>query len=376
MSNYTTSTNNTIAEIDLSALKNNMNIITSITKGAKLLNILKANAYGHGIIEMAKASEKFKVDAIGVATVEEGIKIRKSGVKIPIVVLFQHFKSESAEVCKYNLSPVISNADNLNYYDKYLERYKNNSKLKVFIKVDTGLNRMGAKPEEVLDLAKKVLSYKNLIFEGISTHYAAADIDDLKCKDFTKKQIKTFIEVINNLKSNKIKLNTIHSANSSAILSYKKTIFDMVRAGIILYGYPPANADKMKIKPVMEVKSKIVLIKKLKKGESVSYGMTWKANKDTKIALIPIGYADGIPRKVSNNWEVKIDGKYYPVRGRICMDLTMIEIFNDKINVEDEVLIFGNDKKLNAETMAKKSGTISHEILTNIGDRVKRIYKN
>ena len=376
MSNYTTSTNNTIAEIDLSALKNNMNIITSITKGAKLLNILKANAYGHGIIEMAKASEKFKADAIGVATVEEGIKIRKSGVKIPIVVLFQHFKSESAEVCKYNLSPVISNSEFLSYYDKYLERYKNNSKLKVFIKVDTGLNRMGAKPEEVLDLAKKVLSCKNLILEGISTHYAAADIDDLKGRDFTKKQIKTFNDVINNLKSNKIKLNTIHSANSSAILSYKKTIFDMVRAGIILYGYPPENADKLKIKPVMEVKSKIVLIKKLKKGESVSYGMTWKANKDTKIALIPIGYADGIPRKLSNNWEVKIKDKYYPVRGRICMDLTMIEIFNDKINVEDEVLIFGNDKKLNAETMAKKSGTISHEILTNIGDRVKRIYKN
>lgn len=372
MSNY----NNTIAEIDLSALKNNMNIITYIIKGTKLLNVLKANAYGHGIIEIAKASEKFKADAIGVATVEEGIKIRKSGVKIPIVVLFQHFKSESAEICKYDLSPVISDAENLPYYDKYLKKYKIDSKLKVFIKVDTGLNRMGAKPEEVLDLAKKVLSYKNLTLEGISTHYASSDIDDLKSKDFTNKQIKTFIEVINNLKSNKIKLNTIHSANSSAILSYKKTRFDMVRAGIILYGYPPINADKLKIKPVMEVKSKIVLIKNLKKGESVSYGMTWKANKETKIALIPIGYADGIPRKLSNNWEVKINGKYYPVRGRICMDLTIVEIFKDNINVEDEVLIFGNDKKINAETMAKKSGTISHEILVNIGERVKRVYKD
>lgn len=373
MSNYK---NNTIAEINLSTLKNNMNIIKSITKGAKLLNILKANAYGHGIIEIAKASEKFKVDAIGVATVEEGIKIRKSGVKIPIIVLFQHFKSESAEICKYNLIPVISNSDNLPYYDKYLEKYKISSKLKVFIKVDTGLSRMGAKPEEVLDLAKKVLSYKNLILEGISTHYAAADMNDLKSKDFTKKQIKIFTNVINNLKSNKIKINTIHSANSSAILSYKKTIFDMVRAGIILYGYPPINAEKMKIKPVMELKSKIVLIKNLKKGESVSYGMTWKASKDTKIALIPIGYADGINRKLSNNWEVKINDKYYPVRGRICMDLTMVEIFNDKINVEDEVLIFGNDKKLNAETMAKKSNTISHEVLVNIGERVKRVYKD
>lgn len=370
MSNYK------IAEINLSILKNNINIISSITKGAKLLNVLKADAYGHGIVEMAKASEKFKVDAIGVATVEEGIKIRKSGVKIPIIVLFQHFKSESGEVCKYNLSPVISNGDCLPYYDKYLKRYRSYVKLKIYIKVDTGLNRMGAKPNEVLDLAKKVLSYSNLTLEGISTHYASADMTDSQSKDFTKKQIKTFNEVINNLKSNKIRINTIHSANSSAILSYKKTIFDMVRAGIILYGYPPVNVDEVEIKPVMEVKSKVALIKNLKKGESVSYGAIWKTNKDTKIALIPIGYADGIPRKLSNNWEFKINNKYYPVRGRICMDFTIVEIFENKINLEDEVLIFGNDKKLNAETMAKRTDTIPHEILVRIGERVKRVYKD
>ena len=365
----------TIAEIDLSTLKNNMNIISSIINGRKLLNILKANAYGHGIIEIAKASEKFKVDAIGVATVEEGVKIRKSGVKVPIIVLFQHFKSESAEVCKYNLSPIISNADNLPYYDKYLEKYKSDSKLHVYIKVDTGLNRMGVKPEKVLDLAKKVLSYKNLVLEGINTHYAAADMKDVAGKDFTRNQIKTFNEVINNLKSNKIKVNTIHSANSAAILSYKETFFDMVRAGITLYGYPPVKTN-MDLKPFMDVKSKVVLTKKLKKGESVSYGMTWKANKNTKIALIPIGYADGISRKLSNNWEVKINNKYYPVRGRICMDLTIVEIFNDKVNIEDDVLIFGNDKKLNAETMAKKIETIPHEVLVIIGERVRRVYKN
>lgn len=375
--------NYTIAEINLSIFQNNMNIISSIIGGAKLLNVLKADAYGHGIVEIARASEKFKADAVGVATVEEGIKIRKSGVKIPIIVLFQHFKSESGEVCKYDLTPVISDASCLPYYDKYLKRYGGSSKLKVYIKADTGLNRTGAKPNEMLDLAKKVLSYTNLTLEGISTHYASADMTDLISKDFTKKQIKTFNEVINNLKSNKIKINTIHSANSAAILSYKKTIFDMVRAGIILYGYPPLNNDKVnndkekiKIKPVMEVKSKVVLIKNLKKGESVSYGSTWKTNKDTKLALIPIGYADGISRKLSNNWEFKINNKYYPIRGRICMDLTMVEIFNDKINVEDEVLIFGNDKKLNAETMAKKIKTIPHEILVRIGKRIKRVYKD
>lgn len=365
----------TIAEIDLSTLKNNMDVISSITHGAKLLNVLKANAYGHGIIEIAKASEKFKVDAIGVATVEEGVKIRKSGIKVPIIVLFQHFKSEAEEVCKYNLTPIISNDECLPYYEKYMERYRGSLKIHVYIKVDTGLNRMGAKPEEVLDLAKKVLSCKNLVLEGINTHFAAADMKDSAGKDFTRKQIKTFNEVINNLKSNKIEVNTIHSANSAAILSYEESFFDMVRAGITLYGYPPVNTNA-DIKPFMEVKSKVVLIKKLKKGESVSYGMTWKADKDTKIALIPIGYADGISRKLSNNWEVKINNKYYPVRGRICMDLTIVEIFKGNVNVEDDVLIFGNDKKLNAETMAKRIETIPHEVLVRIGERVRRVYKD
>lgn len=366
---------NKIAEIDLSILANNMNIIRSISNGAKLLNILKANAYGHGIIEMAKASEKFKADAVGVASVEEGIKIRESGVKLPIIVLFRHFKSESEEICKYNLTPIISDSECLPYYEKYLKKYRDLKKLHLYIKVDTGLNRTGVKPDKALDLAKKVLSYKNLILEGINTHYAASDSNDFEGKEFTKNQIKTFNEVINNLKSNGINLNNIHSANSAAILSYKNAIFDMVRAGIILYGYPPVKRNRAEIKPVMEVKSKVALIKNLKKGESVSYGMTWKTNKNTKIAVIPIGYADGLSRKLSNNWEVKINNKYYPVRGRVCMDLIMVEIFKDNVKTEDDVLIFGNDKKLNAETMAKRIETISHEILVKIGDRVKRVYK-
>ena len=187
-----------------------------------------------------------------------------------------------------------------------MERFKGSLKLNVYIKIDTGLNRIGVKPEEALNLAKKVLSYKNLILEGISTHYASADMNDEESINFTKKQIITFNEVVNNLKENNIKVNIIHSANSAAILSYKESYFNMVRAGIILYGYPQIEKN-LKIKPVMEVKSKIVLIKSLKKGESVSYGMTFKADKDTKIALIPIGYADGIPIKLSNNWNVKIN---------------------------------------------------------------------
>lgn len=365
MSNYT------IAEIDLSALNKNMQIIKSIIKDVKLLNIVKANAYGHGLIEISKASEKFGADALGVANVEEGIKIREAGVKLPILVLFQHFKDESDLVCKYNLSPIISNDECLEYYDKFLK--KNGGNLNLYIKVDTGLNRMGAKPEDVVPLAKKVLSYSTLNIEGINTHYAASDMQDDYSVSFTNKQIKVFNDVLNDLNENGIKIKNAHTSNSAAIISYKNTYFDMVRAGIILYGY---NDDFLGIKPILSLKSYVVLVRTIKKGESISYGMTWTADKDTRVAVIPIGYADGVPRKLSNNWEVKINGKYYPLRGRICMDSIIAEIGNDSVKTGDEVLIFGNDEKLNADTLAARIDSISHEVLVNIGERVKRVYIN
>ena len=226
--------------------------------------------------------------------------------------------------------------------------------------------------EQSADEIAQIAALPNIIIEGIFTHFSKADETD---KTFTKKQADTYEQMITWLKDRQIEIPIHHVSNSAGIVDLPEYNKDIVRAGIILYGYPQIETN-LKIKPVMEVKSKIVLIKSLKKGESVSYGMTFKADKDTKIALIPIGYADGIPRKLSNNWNVKIKNKYYPVRGRICMDLMIIEIFDDKINIEDDVLIFGNDKELNAENMAKKSETISYEILTNIGERVKRVYKD
>ena len=363
-----------IAEIDLKALQNNIKIIRSMTGNIKLLTIVKANAYGHGIIDMSRQLEKLNVDVLGVATVEEGVKIREAGIKMPIIVLFQHFKNESEDVCRYNLTPIISNAECLDDYDKFLRKY--DKKLKLHIKVDTGLNRMGAKPKDVLSLAKKVLSYNTLEIEGINTHYAASDTFDAFSKEFTEKQIMVFNEVLDNLKANDIKINNAHTANSAALLYYKNAHFDMVRAGIVVYGYTE-KLHNFGFKPILNLKSKVILTRKIKAGETVSYGMTWKASKDTNIAIIPIGYADGLSRKLSNNWEVKINGKYYPIIGKICMDIVIADIGNsDDIKEEDEVLIFGDDERLNANTMAKKIDSISHEVLVRIGERVKRIYKD
>ena len=279
-----------------------------MTGNTKLLTIVKANAYGHGIVDMSKQLENLNVDALGVATVEEGVRIREAGVKIPIIVLFQHFKNEAEDVCRYDLTPIISNAECLDDYDRFLKNH--NKKLKLHIKVDTGLNRMGAKPKDVLSLANKILSYETLEIEGINTHYAASDGFDDISKEFTENQIKIFSDVLNELKTNGIKINNAHTANSAALLYYKNAYFDMVRAGIVVYGYTEKLYD-FGFKPILNLKSKVILTRKIKKNETVSYGMTWKADKDTNIAVIPIGYADGLSRKLSNNWEVKINGKYY-----------------------------------------------------------------
>ena len=361
------------AEINSSILENNIKIIKSITNN-KLLAILKANAYGHSLVEMSKLVEKYNGDAIGVATVEEGIIVRNAYVKLPVIVLFKHYKCEAEDVCHYNLTPVISDDESLEIYHNYLK--KHNKKMSIYIKLDTGLNRMGVKLDGLLDLAKKVLSYDTLILEGISTHYSYSDGGaNLEAKEFTLGQLEVFNKGIQLLKDNNIHLNTFHTSNSAAILSYKDAHFDMVRAGILLYGYPYTGFGDNGIKPILEYKSKVVLVKKAYKGEIVSYGCTYKFEKDTKIAVIPVGYADGIPRALSNNWEVKIKGKYYPVRGRVCMDTMMVEVFDDDIQVEDDVLLYGNDERVNLYNIAKAANTSLHEILVRIGDRVKRVIK-
>lgn len=362
------------AEINTSVLENNIKIIKSITNN-KLLAILKANAYGHSLVEMSKLVEKYKVDAIGVATVEEGVTVRNAGVTIPIVVLFKHYKCEAETLCHYNLTPVISDDESLEIYHKYLE--KNNNKMRVYIKLDTGLNRMGVKLDGLVALSKKVLSYGTLILEGISTHYSYSDGGDgnIEAKEFTLGQLEAFNAGIKLLKENNISLCTSHTSNSAAILSYKDAHFDMVRAGILLYGYPYTGFGDHGIKPILEYKTKVVLVKKVYKDEIVSYGCAYKFDKNSKIAVLPIGYADGIPRSLSNNWEVKINGKYYPVRGRVCMDTMMVEIFDDDIRVEDDVLVYGNDERVNLYNIANNANTCLHEILVRIGDRVKRVYK-
>ncbi len=362
----------TIAEINLTVFENNIKKIKNIAKAVRTVLVVKANAYGHGIVPISFTGLNAGVDALGVATVNEGVTLRENGITAPILVLFQHSISESELVCYYNLTPIVTNNLALSYYQNYCKRM--NKKMDVYIKVDTGLSRMGVRPEEVLDFAKEILSHDCLSLHGITTHFAASDGCEKADIEFTKNQIRLFNCAIDSLKSNNINIKDIQAANSAATLFLPEAYFNTVRFGLAAYGYTPDDFENPSLEPVMSFKSKVLVIKAIKKGESVSYSMTHTASKDTRIAVVPVGYSDGLPRAFSNKGKFKIKDKYYPIVGRICMDSTIIDIGNDDINLEDEVLIFGNDEVLSAQALAKELNTIPHEIITGISERVHRVY--
>lgn len=363
----------TAAYIDLSVLKSNIKKVKSFAGKIKTCLVVKANAYGHGIAQVSLAAEASGVDALAVATVDEGVIIRETGVTIPIIVLFQHARGESETVCHYNLTPVISNVYTIPYYEDYCKRH--NRKMNVHLKVDTGLSRMGVFSEEICDFAKSVLKYNHIEIEGISTHLAAADSEEEELINYTKEQIEKFSSAIKLLEKSKIKLKICHAANSAGTLSKAAIHFNMIRFGLAAYGYSPNKNNNIDLHPALSLMSKVLVVKNIKAGTAASYGATWKAKKDTTLAVLPIGYADGISRSFSNKGKVKIKDKYYNIVGRVCMDQTIVDIGkNSGIKIEDDVLIYGNDSILNAQTIAERINTIPYEILTSISARVPRVY--
>ncbi len=353
----------TRAEISIKNFKNNLNFFKHKIENRPLCLAVKANSYGHGLIQMAKHAKDI-VGFLAVSSVNEGVRLRESGITLPVFVMLAHIKSEIPIICKYNLTPFVSHGEFLEQYQECAEYH--GIKLNIHIKVDTGMGRAGLMPKEVLDVAKKVLTYKNLNLEGLCTHFASADDNKL----FTNKQISVFKSVIDELQQNNISPKYIHAANSWGIMHYPDSYFTLARVGIGAYGY----VDNQNIKPVMSFKSKVTIEKIIPKGHGVSYGCTWVAKEDTKIGIVPVGYGDGYMRCLSGKSKVLIDGKLYPVLGRVCMDQIVVALPKDQNCLEKDVVLFGDHKELNAQTLAELSGTISYEILTSISDRVPRLY--
>lgn len=373
----------TWANIDLNAIDHNYNLIRNkIDKKSKMLCIVKADAYGHGATILANEYERLGADFLGVSNLEEAIQIRESGIKLPILILGYTPPHLACLLAKYNISQAVVSLDHAKELSQYAK--KDNVTVKIHIKIDTGMNRIGLivnYDTDITQIAKDVETISNLDslqLEGMFTHFAVADNGD-DGREFTLRQYELFKAVIDTSKKIGIKIPICHCCNSGAVLDYPEFSLDMVRPGIILYGLLPSDRIKnqLDLKPAMELKTIVSLVKSAHDDSTVSYGRTFKVNRPTKIATVPIGYADGYKRSLSSKAYMSIKKQKVPVIGKICMDQTMIDVTDiDDVKEGDVVTVFGRNEKnqTTVDELATISDTINYEFVCLLGKRVPRIY--
>ena len=365
----------TYAKIDLKKLKNNFLKLKSKAKKSIVMPILKANAYGHGMIEIAGFLEKEGAKIFGVAFLEEGIILRKKGIKSDILVLGGISGYQIELFILYDLIITASSIEKLKLIDN--TALKLGKKARVHLKIDTGMERIGVHYYNSKKFFETALSLKNIRIEGVYSHFANSDAPNLF---ETYRQFDRFTDAVSYFEKRDYYL-LRHIANSGALIRFEESHLDMVRTGIALYGYMPDSEldNSLNLSPVLSLYSKVVYFKVVQKGAAVSYGSTWKADEMIRAVTIPIGYGDGYPRALSNKGEVLIRGKRHPVIGRICMDQIIVSLGKDgEAYNQDEVVIIGQsgNEIITADDIAKKAQTISYEILTMINNRVPRIYIN
>lgn len=365
----------TLAIIDRAAIKSNyFKLKKSIAKNVVMLAVVKANAYGHGAVEIAKTLEHTGCNFFGVAMCEEGIELREAGLKSAIIILGGIYPNQVRDVIEYDLTPVIFDIGTARIVDSLAGKI--GKRIKVHIKIDTGMGRLGLLSYQVASFFKAMKELVNLEVDGILSHFAEADEED---KEFSKKQLNLFLNIIKAVQGLGFQPRLLHIANSAALVTHTDSHFNMVRPGIMLYGAYPAGhmIENINLKPAMKLVTQIVHIKQAPKGFSVSYGRKYITKRDSIIATIPIGYADGYPRSLSNKGEVLIRGQRANVAGTICMDITMLDVTHIKgVKQGDEAVLIGKqgNDKITVDELAEKAGTISYEILCGITSRVPRVY--
>ncbi len=368
----------TIAEIDLDALRFNLNQLRGLTKGkADILAVVKANAYGHGAVEIAKELESAGAKIFGVATTEEGIELRRSGVSLPTLILAGSYPEEFEKVIENNLSPVVFDLEMARALDAQAK--KTGQRISVHLKVDTGMNRLGI-PWRNWEPALNVLqSLGNLQVEGLMSHFSVAESERPDDRAFTEEQRQRFQACLDSARKMGMQPHYIHLANSAATALGERARFNLVRPGLMLYGLHPAPALRRRIslRPVLRWKTAILSLKRVPAGDPVSYGRTYSCRKESLIAILPVGYADGYNRRLSNRGEVLVRGKRAKIAGIVCMDLTMVDVSEiSGVQVNDEVVLLGRQEaeEISADEMAGWMETIPYEVLCAIGKRVPRIY--
>jgi alanine racemase len=371
----------TVADINLGDYAQNISKILGIVpKDTKVMAVVKANAYGHGIEVMAKTAVEAGAAYIGVVSLGELKKVRNAGVQAPILLLNYIDKASVMEAIKLDASITVMDEKILSAIEKAASSQV--KKAKVHIKIDTGMHRAGCDPDKLLSLAQAILSTQHLELEGLFTHLAEAEDLDVA---FTHQQLKTFEDAVDVLRNAGINPPLLHCANSAAIINFPEAHFTMVRPGLITYGLNPFPEGHQQhefvakeFKPVLSLKTQVIFVRTIESGETVGYNRRWQAERQSVIALLPVGYGDGYRRAPHNATRVLINGQYAPIVGSVAMDQTAIDVtdIDGSVVVGDEAILLGkqNSLSITADEVATAYGTISYEVITSLSDRIDRSY--
>jgi len=364
----------TAAVIDLDALTHNFKEVLSRADGRKILAVVKSQAYGHGAVAVSHRLLRLGADMLGVALVEEGRDLREAGINAPILVMGALFPEQAEAVIALGLTPVVFNISVARALSAAAR--KRGTTVDVHVKIDTGMGRLGISPEDTLLFIADLKKLGNITVVGLMTHFADADLHD---KLFASQQMDRFEALLRSFDVHGIDIPVRHAANSAALLDYRRALFTMVRPGLMLYGYNPLEERTVgaDLRPALSLVTRIAFVKKVPVGAPISYGRTFVTKRESIIATLPIGYADGYSRALSNRGEAIVRGIRAPVVGRVCMDMCMLDVTDVADAREgDDVVLIGcqGGERITADDIAARTGTIAYEVLCGISDRVPRIY--
>jgi len=362
----------TVATIDLGALAHNYTEAARRADGRNVLSVVKAQAYGHGAVPVARKLVELGSAMLGVALVEEGRDLRDAGITVPILVMGPVFPEQAEEIVRAKLTPAVFTQEQARALSAAVAG--TTAKVAVHVKVDTGMGRIGVGAEEALAFITTISGLPGISVEGLMTHFADADLRD---KAFAASQLDRFEALLRSLELKGMSIPLRHAANSAAVLEYDRALLTMVRPGLMLYGYNPLESGTtVDLRPVLSLTTRIAFVKEVPAGVPISYGRTFVSKRESLIATIPIGYADGYGRGLSNKGEALVRGVRVPVAGRVCMDMTMLDVTGVPGVAEgDEVVLIGRQggQRITADDIAAKTGTIAYEVLCGISGRVPRI---
>ncbi len=362
----------TIAEIDLDSLAHNYHQIRSrVHPRVKILAVVKDNGYGHGSVYIARELERLGVDLLGIAIADEGVELRDGGVKKPILILCGIYEEEIEKVIEYDLIPMVFDGE----IGKSLSDRANrrNRQLKVHLKFDTGMGRLGVPFEGAGKFIEGIKGLPNLVIDGVASHFSMAD------EEYTWAQLEAFRGIVGLCRDNGIRPTYWHISSSASMIDFPDSWFNLIRPGIMIYGSYPGKEyiGRIALRPVMRLRTAIRFLKRVPAGARISYGGTYITQRESLIATLPIGYGDGYNRRLSNGGEVLVRAKRVPVMGRICMDMIMVDVTDvEGVSLGDEVVLMGRQggDEITVEEIAEKIGTIPYEVLCMVGKRIPRVY--